>query len=46
MLSLQRHFENKNYESNILAVFRIIGIHTLVHQNNNVAFKRFDMSVW
>ena len=45
MLSLQRHFENKNYESNILTVFRI-GIHTLVHQTNNVAFKRFDMSGW
>ena len=23
-----------------------IGIHTLVHQNNNVAFKRFDLSLW
>ena len=27
--------------------FSYIGIHiTLVHQNNNVAFKRFDMSGW
>ena len=47
MLYLRLQFENKNSKSNIPTVFRIeAGIHTLLHQNNNVEFKMFGMSGW